>query len=961
MPNNDKKSALKAKPASGQKKTTVKPSETLDEKEARLAEKEAKLAEREAELEDKARSLKRKREAKLIPAPPGQSGRKKGGYNLQEVLGLSDKDYQRRYRMVKRFTYEHMSNFEAYGLQSKQKAQQMLIKVQEGIPYFRQFESAWAAKEIARTFLGGEQKRRRKDDAEEEAAWAKEQAELEEEPSSKRPKLPTSSKSKSKATQKRISKRKIVESSSDSEDDAAVLSPGPDDDDTDWEDIEEEDDSSDVKQVRMVDANEQGQFPANDDQTVDENDREYFPDNDDDPREFYDHVMIVDEKENRAPSPASLAAAGVQTLATPAKKIDKGKGRAHNAQVSRAAGNKHATETPEAALTWDTLPKTCPSVMCTDALPREPVAKILSLFEKRRAQQKLGDKGVRIIELEICSAITTERRKGAVFALGRRRQWLPEFDPQDLARRVVENELCNSYVQMILEPHYLASQPIWEEFLLAINYKLVAFEGSQNKREFPALLDHRSCGYYGPQGMYLITSCLRRFISTITDRLNLEVMLYNTVDNIVAHDEVNFNYNDFASANHISLEDFVDWVLVPYAATRLIMEDFGYDNYDNASLERLTSKEYGELFNPEDDFDEAADAVLRANAREMRKLPGAQQFHIVEPQLKPAEPAATSSSSVGEGSARPAPVALPSSSRRTPPITHQTYAPASVGQTIAPPAPNATQSGSRDTPPITHQTYAPASVGQTIAPPAPNASQSSSRDALLDTRQLHVGGSGSRFAASPWLGPKSPPSSAFGDRFVPSSSALNNRRYMFPTTASHFGGPSTSSHRYPHSSVTQGKTSKPATAPVKTEPSGLTTPLLHTSAPPKHRRALAATRPPSVQNAVMTEKSTPQVIEVDEDASVAKSTTKPVEVVAGGTAELNVGVAGGFKIRLPRPKAVVQMPITLADYEEPKNKAPKSKQVPGVGQKKQRKAPQAEKDSGDAQTRRTSKRLNPQN
>ncbi|KAK7057091.1 hypothetical protein R3P38DRAFT_3252273 [Favolaschia claudopus] len=110
---------------------------------------------------------------------------------------------------------------------------------------------------------------------------------------------------------------------------------------------------------------------------------------------------------------------------------------------------------------------------------------------------------------------------------------------------------------------------------------------------------------------------------------------------------------------------------------------------------------------------------------------------------------------------------------------------------------------------------------------------------------------------------------------------------------------------------------------------------------PKHRRALAATRPPRL--------------------SVAKSTTKPVEVVAGGTAKLKVGVAGGFKIKLPPPKAVVQMPITLADYEEPKNKAPKSKQVPGVGQKKQRKAPQAEKDSGDAQTRRTSKRLNPQN
>ncbi|KAK7015223.1 hypothetical protein R3P38DRAFT_2786753 [Favolaschia claudopus] len=741
MPKNDKKSAPKAKPASGQKKTTVKPPETLDEKEARLAEKEAKLAEREAELNDKARSLKRKREAKLIPAPSGQSGRKKGGYNLQEVLGLSDKDYQRRYRMVKRFTYEHMSNFEAYGLQSKQKAQQMLIKVQEGIPYFRQFENAWAAKEIARTFLGGEQKRRRKDDAEEEAAWAKEQAELEEEPSSKRFKLPTSSKSKSKATQKRISKRKIMESSSESEDDAAVLSPGPDDDDTDWEDIEEEDDSSDVKQVRMVDANEQGQFPANDNQTVDENDQEYLPDNEDDPREFHDHVMIVDEKENRAPSPPSSTAAGAQTLATPAKKVDKGKGRAHTAQVSRAARNKHATETPEAALTWDTLPKTCPSVMCTDTLPREPVAKILSLFEKRRAQQKLGDKGLRIIELEICMY---RHNYGASQGSGIR----------DGAAQAVASKIRSARLSAPFGGGRVVQLPIWQEFLLAINYKILAFEGSQNKREFPALLEHRACGYYRPQGVYLITSCLRHYVSTVADHMNLEVMLYKTMDSIVLHDEDHFDYGDFTSANHMSLQDFVDYVLVPYAATRLIMEDLSYDSYDNASLERFNSKEYGELFNPEDDFDEAADAVLRTNAREMKRLPGAQQFQILHPRLKSAEPAATSSSSVGEGSARSAPVALPSSSRRTPPVTHQTYA--------------------------------PASVGQTIAPPAPNASQSSSRDTLLDTRQLHVGGSGSRFAASPWLGPKYPPSSAFGDRFVPSSSALNNRRYMFPTTASPF-------------------------------------------------------------------------------------------------------------------------------------------------------------------------------
>ncbi|KAK7006679.1 hypothetical protein R3P38DRAFT_3214032 [Favolaschia claudopus] len=322
--------------------------------------------------------------------------------------------------------------------------------------------------------------------------------------------------------------------------------------------------------------------------------------------------------------------------------------------------------------------------------------------------------------------------------------------------------------------------------------------------------------------------------STITDRLNLEVMLHNTVDNIVAHDETS---------------SIGFW-------SRMQPQDLGYGNYDNASLERLTSKEYGELFNPEDDFDEAADAVLRANVREMRKLPGAQQFHIMEPQLKPAETAATSSSSVGEGSARPAPVALPSSSRPPPPVTHQMYAPASVVRAIAPPAPVALPSSSRRTPPVTHQPYAHRSVGQA-------------------RRRSHRG--------------------------LPHRCSTHP---LLPDIVAHWN--------------------------------------------------LAATRPPSVQNAVMTEKSTPQVIEVDDrkqgqDASAVKSTTKTVEVVAGDT--------GTLKIKLPAPRGVVQKPITLADYKEPKQKATKTKQV----MKQKSKAPGAAKDSGDAQTRRTSKRLNPEN
>ncbi|KAK7059533.1 hypothetical protein R3P38DRAFT_3167957 [Favolaschia claudopus] len=295
--------------------------------------------------------------------------------------------------------------------------------------------------------------------------------------------------------------------------------------------------------------------------------------------------------------------------------------------------------------------------------------------------------------------------------------------------------------------------------------------------------------------------------STITDRLNLEVMLYNTVDNIVAHDETS---------------SIGFW-------SRMQPQDLGYGNYDNASLERLTSKEYGELFNPKDDFDEAADAVLRANVREMRKLPGAQQFHIMEPQLKPAETAATSSSSVGEGSARPAPVALPSSSRPPPPVTHQMYAPASVVRAIAPPAPVALPSSSRRTPPAKREDGA---IG------------------AYHTAAQHI-----------------------------RSSQTSSRIGSYETSVCAKRGDDGKIH----------------------------------AASDRGQRSQARTRRLCGQ--------------IDDKNSRA------------------------------RLRGVVQKPITLADYKEPKQKATKTKQV----MKQKSKAPGAAKDSGDAQTRRTSKRLNPEN
>ncbi|KAF8176179.1 hypothetical protein K438DRAFT_1979310 [Mycena galopus ATCC 62051] len=61
----------------------------------------------------------------------------------------------------------------------------------------------------------------------------------------------------------------------------------------------------------------------------------------------------------------------------------------------------------------------------------------------------------------------------------------------------------------------------------------------------------------------------------------------------------------------LHMEDFVDFVLVPFVATFLIAQDLPTQD---ASFEKESSTEYGEL-NPEDDVDEEASQVHEENVK----------------------------------------------------------------------------------------------------------------------------------------------------------------------------------------------------------------------------------------------------------------------------------------------------------------------------------------------------------
>lgn len=87
------------------------------------------------------------------------------------------------------------------------------------------------------------------------------------------------------------------------------------------------------------------------------------------------------------------------------------------------------------------------------------------------------------------------------------------------------------------------------------------------------------------------------------DQEKLEQDLFLTLHSVITqgNNHEQFDYDELASSNYLSLDDFIRFFLVPAVATFLILEDYpGFDDSHDALFERSNSDEYGQLFFPED-------------------------------------------------------------------------------------------------------------------------------------------------------------------------------------------------------------------------------------------------------------------------------------------------------------------------------------------------------------------------
>ncbi|KAJ7671303.1 hypothetical protein DFH06DRAFT_1365968 [Mycena polygramma] len=307
-------------------------------------------------------------------------------------------------------------------------------------------------------------------------------------------------------------------------------------------------------------------------------------------------------KTNKRKSVSSLAASPTKKSKTetvprqniptspPSKQISK-------KPVSASAGSASDDDDRD-SLTWEDLPKACPATMCSDRLPSIPVPRILALFNRFKILTDANGpsaKGAALVQLEICQAITLEKRRKTISRLGEQRRWPKAIQWDDILYRMAAFK----------EDIYQLLKDIWQSFLLDINYEIIEFSESRSKLEYkPALLGKR-CGYYGPQGEFVIYSSLLRLLSEFDeDSQALEIELSFTLHSLVVGgaDRDQFAYDDdqITAANYLCLDDFIRFILVPFVASSLILEDQpSLLTLQGAIFEKMNSQEYGELMFPE--------------------------------------------------------------------------------------------------------------------------------------------------------------------------------------------------------------------------------------------------------------------------------------------------------------------------------------------------------------------------
>ncbi|KAJ7659062.1 hypothetical protein DFH06DRAFT_1472524 [Mycena polygramma] len=152
-------------------------------------------------------------------------------------------------------------------------------------------------------------------------------------------------------------------------------------------------------------------------------------------------------------------------------------------------------------------------------------------------------------------------------------------------------------VPMIRNASVLGESTVWDNFLKGINSNIFKFCNAKSKLEFTYALYARRCGYYGPNGEFLINSTIVRMLSKNKHNLGNEFDDYDETSNL------------------IDLKDFIAFILTPYVAALLIAEDRTIALSDAHDICDASS-EFGDVMQPLDDSDEdVIDDLHRENIK----------------------------------------------------------------------------------------------------------------------------------------------------------------------------------------------------------------------------------------------------------------------------------------------------------------------------------------------------------
>ncbi|KAJ7237963.1 hypothetical protein C8J57DRAFT_1727728 [Mycena rebaudengoi] len=520
----------------------------------------------------------------LIPKPKGQAGRgvQAGGYNLQDEIGLKNDDehYQRLKRMVKRYVHKWLDVFEPIARQDKIKLRQMIAAVQKDIEFFQKFENGWPVKDFARTYLSNEQTRRAVD-IKAERKWSNHSDEEDEDDD-----LPRA---------ERLATKKVKFVSDD--DGEEELEDG----DTQPEGKKPKEKATEKKPKQKV------------------TNRKIILSDDEDDSDAADLAKLIKQKPTHTPTAQKRKSPPVTEIVKPPKK----KVKTSENTNPKATTTKPKIPTPKATptvkeLEWADLPRSCPAALCDDSLPTESVPALLSLFNRLtalKAEKGQNAPGSHFIQLEICALITREKRRDYNRDLGKQRRWPTHIDYMDLQSRIIDQQ---EYILEVLQnPQELAKCPLWTELMLAIDYKLDRFAGSKDKSGYANAIQSKRCGYFGPQGEFVIYSCLMKLLAEaeLGHDEDLDNLLCSTIQSVVSEDA---RYKYDVTSNFLTVDDFTRFILVPLTAILLITHDLSFDDFQSALFERNASNEFGDLFHPEDDNDEIVHEIHRQNVMWIR-------------------------------------------------------------------------------------------------------------------------------------------------------------------------------------------------------------------------------------------------------------------------------------------------------------------------------------------------------